>query len=123
MTVPDLATIAILVVALWVAHGANARIARLITEDEVTIFWRKWFAGLADPKTKTKITFFRSHQNLHRWLNKWAGCPWCAGWWTAWPIAAVAWFPIMGSHLWGLSILAALSIAHGAGRLNHNHGS
>jgi hypothetical protein len=100
----DLATIAMLVVSLAVAHGANARIARLIAEDEITEPWRAWLI---------------KHLGSQHLLTRWAHCPWCAGWWTAWPVTAAAWFPIMNTQLWGLYFLAAWSVAHAAGRLNN----
>jgi hypothetical protein len=82
-------------------------VARLIAEDDITERWRR---GL-----------------IKRWgrlnlLVRWAHCPWCCGWWTAWPVTAVAWFPLMGWRLWWVYGLAAWSVAHAAGRMNHNHG-
>lgn len=104
MGMPDLATIALLVVALAVAHGANARIARLVAEDEITAPWR------------TKLI---NKLGVDHLITRWCHCPWCCGWWTAWPITAVAWFPIMGFQFWWLYVLAGWSVAHAAGRLNH----
>jgi len=105
---PDLATFALLVVAIAVAHGANARVARLIAEDEIT-----------EP-VRARLIKALGSQHL---LTRWAHCPWCAGWWTAWPITAVAWFPLMGANFWWIYGLAAWSVAHAGGRLNHSHGS
>jgi hypothetical protein len=96
-----------LVLSLALAHGANARIARLIAEDDIT------------DSLRNKVGKRYGYSSL---AYRWAKCPWCAGFWTAWPITAAAWFPIMGLHLWGLYVLAAWSVAHAAGRLNHNHG-
>lgn len=103
---PDLATIAFLVLSLALAHGANARVARLIAEDDIT-----------EPLQK-KIVKKLGHRHL---ISRWIQCPWCAGFWTAWPITAATWFPIMHGHLWGFYFLAAWSVAHAAGRFNHNH--
>ena len=103
---PDI--VLVLGLALVVAHGANARIARLIAEDEITGPIRHWL-----------ITRWGT-KNL---LVRWAHCPWCCGWWTAWPITAIAWFPIAGLSWWWLYFIAVWSVAHAAGRLNHNHGS
>lgn len=107
MLMPDLATIALLVVGLVLAHGANARIARLIAEDDITApirakAVRKW--------------------GEHNLLVRWGHCPWCCGWWTAWPLTAFVWFPIMGVAYWWLFLVAGWSVAHAAGRLNHDHG-
>lgn len=96
-----------LVLSLALAHGANARVARLIAEDDIT------------QSLRNKLGKVIGHSHL---LYRWANCPWCCGWWTAWPITAAAWFPILGTHLWGLYFLAVWSVAHAAGRLNHNHG-
>lgn len=104
---PELVTIAVVVLSLVLAHGANARIARLIAEDDIT-----------DP-IRNKIGKKLGYSNL---LYRWIKCPWCCGWWTAWPITAVAWFPLMGTAYWWVYGLAAWSVAHAAGRLNHNHG-
>jgi hypothetical protein len=104
----DLVLLVALVLSVAVAHGANARLARLITEDEITVFWRDWLIAKLGP------------QHL---ITRWAHCPWCAGWWTAWPVTAVAWFPIAGMRLLLVFFLAVWSVAHAAGRLNHNHGS
>jgi type IV secretory pathway TrbD component len=102
-------TLGLLLVALIVAHGANARIARLITEDDITEPWR---AGL------------RRKYGTANLLVRWAHCPWCAGWWTsALIVTPVAWFPIMGLRYWWIFGLAVWSVAHAAGRLNHHHGS
>jgi len=105
--VPDLATIAVLVLSLALAHGANARIARLIAEDDV---WDRQRERLRKRIGYTSL------------LSQWIKCPWCCGWWTAWPVTAVAWFPIMGTSFWWVYGLAAWSVAHAGGRLNHNHG-
>ena len=95
------------VLSLGLAHGANARFARLWTEDEIT-------------KTiRNKIQKRFGYSSL---INKWMNCPWCLGWWTAWPITAIAWIPIMGASYWWVGGMAAWSVAHAAGRLNHNHG-
>lgn len=98
----------LLVVGILAAHGANARVARLIAEDEIT-----------QPLRERLIRRFGA-DNL---LVRWAHCPWCCGWWTAWPITALAWFPIMGLRFWWIFGLVGWSVAHAAGRLNHNHGS
>lgn len=92
------------VVSLALAHGANARIARLVTEDEIT-----------EPLRARLIKRLGSQHLVARWAH----CPWCTGFWTAWPVTAVAWFPILGTQMWGLYLLAAWSVAHAAGRLNH----
>lgn len=105
---PDLVTIAAVVLSLVLAHGANARIARLFTEDEIT-----------QPLRNRLGKRFGHSSLIYRWMN----CPWCLGWWTAWPVTAVAWFPIMGAQMWWVSGLALWSVAHAAGRLNHHHGS
>jgi hypothetical protein len=105
--VPDLATIVFLVLAVALAHGANARLARLVAEDDITEPIRAWL---------------RRRFGEHNLLVRWAHCPWCCGWWFAWPITAAAWFPILGTHLWGMYLLAVWSVAHAAGRLNHDHG-
>lgn len=105
---PDLATIALLVLSLALAHGANARLARLVTEDDIT-----------EPLRRKAI----KRMGYSHLLSKWLQCPWCFGWWTAWPVTAAAWFPIMGVRFWGLYLLAVWSVAHGAGRLNHSHGA
>lgn len=97
----------LLVLAVALAHGANARVARIISEDEITIVWREWLIGKLGP------------QHL---LTRWAHCPWCAGWWTAWPISALAWFPLAGGRWWWVFLLVQASVAHAGGRLNHNHG-
>lgn len=107
MLMPDLATIALLVLSLAVAHGANARVARLITEDDIT-----------EP-LRNKIIKRLGYNHL---ISRWLSCPWCTGWWTAWPATAVAWFPLMGASFWWVYGMAAWSVAHAAGRLNHNHG-
>lgn len=107
MGVPDLATLAFLAISLFAAHGANARIARLIAEDDIT-----------EPLRAKAVAKFGA-QNL---LVRWAHCPWCCGWWTAWPVTAIAWFPLMGGHWWGMYFLIVWSVAHAAGRLNHDHG-
>jgi hypothetical protein len=104
MPVPDLASIAFVVLSLLLAHGANARIARLIAEDDIT-----------EP-VRAKVIKKLGHTNL---IARWIQCPWCCGWWTAWPITAVAWFPIMGASLWWVYGLAAWSVAHAGGRLNN----
>ena len=104
---PDLAVIAMLVLGIALAHGANARLARLFTEDKIT-------RPLRDRLGKRF-----GHSSL---IYEWANCPWCLGWWTAWPITAAAWFPLAGTHHWGLYFLATWSVAHAAGRLNHDHG-
>ena len=96
-----------LALALVVAHGANARLARLCAEDDITAPWREWLTRRLGP------------QHL---LTRWAHCPWCCGWWFAWPVTAVAWFPIAHGHYWWLFLLAQWSVAHAAGRLNHSHG-
>jgi hypothetical protein len=108
--VPDLVIVHLLVVGLSVllAHGANARFARLVTEDDITSTLR------------SKVIKKLGHRHL---LSRWIQCPWCLGWWTAWPVTAVAWFPIMGASYWWVYGLAAWSVAHAAGRLNHDHGS
>ena len=93
-----------LVLSLAVAHGANARVARLITEDDIT-----------EP-LRNKIINRMGYNHL---LSRWIQCPWCAGWWTAAPVTAIAWFPIMGTSFWWLSGLAFWSVAHAAGRLNN----
>lgn len=124
MLMPDLATIALLVVGLALAHGANARIARLIAEDDITAPWRARLVKRYEGKVfnlrlwpwKKKLRF---NKEL---IARWAHCPWCCGWWTAWLFTAVAWFPIMGTQLWGWFFLAQWSVAHAAGRLNHDHG-
>lgn len=105
---PDLVTLGLLFIALILAHGTNARIARLVTDDDITEPWR---AAL------------RQKHGTRNLLVRWAHCPWCAGWWTAWPVTAVAWFPIMGWHYWWVYLLAGWSVAHAAGRLNQVHGS
>lgn len=105
---PDLIVIVCVALSVGLAHGANARLARLFTEDEITQPIRTW------------VTAKLGADHL---LARWLECPWCLGWWTAWPVTAVAWFPIMGSHLPTVFVLAAWSVAHAAGRLNHNHGS
>lgn len=89
------------------AHGANARVARLITEDDITEPLRSKFI---------------KRMGYNHLLSKWIQCPWCAGWWTAWPITAIAWIPIMGANYWWVGGIAAWSVAHAAGRLNHDHG-
>jgi hypothetical protein len=105
---PDLASIALLVVSLAVAHGANARIARLIAEDAIS--------------APVRAAVIKKLGTKHL-VSQWIECPWCCGWWTAWPVTAVAWFPIVGMRFWWLFLLAVWSVAHAAGRLNHNHGS
>lgn len=103
----DIATYAALAVMLLLAHGANARVARLITEDDITQPIRTW-----------AVKRFGEQNLFVRWIH----CPWCAGWWTAWAVTAVAWFPIAGFEMvWGY-FLAVWSVAHAAGRLNHDHG-
>lgn len=104
---PDLATIAFLVLSLALAHGANARVARLIAEDDV---WDR-----RRERLRTKLGY-------NSLLSRWIKCPWCCGWWTAWPITAVAWFPLMGASYWWIYGMAAWSVAHAGGRLNHSHG-
>lgn len=96
-----------LVLGLALAHGANARVARLITEDDIT------------QPIRNKIGKRFGHSSL---AYRWANCPWCAGWWTTWPVTAIAWFPLMGTAYWWVFGLAAWSVAHAAGRMNHNHG-
>lgn len=96
-----------LVLSLGLAHGANARWARLWTEDEIT-------QGLRNRVGKR----FGHSSFFYKWIN----CPWCFGMWWAVPISALAWFPIMGTQLWWMYPLAVGSVAHAAGRLNHNHG-
>lgn len=108
MVVPDLATIALLVLSLALAHGANARFARVFTEDDITVKWRNWVGKRYGHSSKP-----------YKLIN----CPWCLGFWTAWPIAALAWFPIMGWAYWWMFLLGGWSVAHAAGRLNHNHGN
>ena len=112
--VPDLAAldqlalVALLAFSVAVAGWANARIARLFTEDDITVRLRAWV-----------IRHLRTNHLLARWIQ----CPWCLGWWTAWPITAVAWFPVAGLRWWWLYLLAGWAVAHAGGHLNHNHGS
>jgi hypothetical protein len=84
----------------------NARIARLIWTDDITEPIR---------------AYFRRELGTKHLLVQWIHCPWCCGWWTAWPVTAIAWFPIMGLRYWWLFLIAGWSVAHAAGRLNHNH--
>ena len=105
---PDLATIAVLVLSLALAHGANARWARLFTEDKIT-------QGI-----RNRIGKRFGHSSL---IYQWMNCPWCLGWWTAWPITAIAWFPLMGTSYWWIYGVASWSVAHAAGYLNHDHGN
>jgi len=89
--------------------GANARVARIIAEDDITQFWRTWAS--------------RKYGTRH-WLVRWGTCPWCCGFWTSLLVVTpVAWFPVVGMRLWWLFPLAVLAVAHAGGRLNHHHGS
>lgn len=108
------------------AHGANARVARLITEDEITKAQRFWVIGhFTKGRLPVRLLLKRWTVGIpvpgwmRRRIPEWVQCPWCAGWWTAWPVTAAAWFPVMGTSWWGLYLLAAWSVAHAAGRLNH----
>jgi hypothetical protein len=107
MLMPDLATIAMLVLSLALAHGATARVARLIYDDDIT-----------EP-LRAKVIRKLGYNHL---LVKWMKCPWCCGFWVALLITTpIAWFPIMGLRFWWVFGLAVWSVAHAAGRLNHNH--
>ena len=99
--------VALLAFSVYLAQWANARIARIIAEDDITEPFRAW--------VKRKL----GYQHL---IARWVICPWCCGFWTAIPVSAVAWFPVAGLRYWWLYILAFLAVAHAAGRLNHNHG-
>lgn len=94
--------------SLALAHGANARLARLFTEDSITVEWRNKIGKRFGHSSKP-----------YKLIN----CPWCLGFWTSlFIVTPIAWFPIMGTSYWWLFGLAVWSVAHGAGRLNHNHG-
>lgn len=84
----------------------NARIAKLIWDD-----------GITEPIR----AHLRKKYGTRNWWVRLISCPWCCGFWTAWPVTAVAWFPIMGLRYWWIYLLAGWSVAHAAGRLNHNH--
>lgn len=88
-----------LVLMAW----GHARFVRIATRDEITEPWRN------------KVRKRWGYQSLPA---KWIECPWCFGWWTAWPASAVAWFPIMGLSMWWLYPVAMMAIAHAAGYLN-----
>lgn len=113
---PDLVSsnaVALIALAAWLAlsvylaQWANARIARLIAEDDITEPIR---------------AHYRKKLGTNHWFVKWIHCPWCCGWWTALPVTSLAWFPIAGWHVFWLFPLAFLTVAHSAGRLNHHHG-
>lgn len=94
--------------SLALAHGANARAARLIAEDDI---WDRQRERL------------RKRLGYNSLLSRWLKCPWCCGFATsALIVTPIAWFPIMGLHYWWIFGLAVWSVAHAGGRLNHNHG-
>lgn len=102
----DLQDLATLAFALVLAAGANARFARAVTKEEPGAPFRR--------RVKKKF----GYQSL---MVKWSECPWCLGFWTAWPATALAWFPIAGLQLWWLFVPAGFAVAHATGRWNHNH--
>lgn len=57
-----------IVVSLVVAVLAVARLTRLLTEDFITVGYRRWIVNRWGPDSK---------------MSYWAHCPWCTSMWVA----------------------------------------
>jgi hypothetical protein len=90
----------VIVVSLVVAALAVARIARLLTEDFLTVGYRRWVVTRWGPESKMSYL-------VH--------CPWCTSIWIALPIMPVA---VLFPNVWVIATLAIPAASHVAGLLN-----
>lgn len=89
-----------IVVSLVVAALAVARITRLLTEDFLTVGYRRWVVTRWGPESKMSYL-------VH--------CSWCTSIWIALPVMpAAALFP----NVWVIAALSILAASHVAGLLN-----
>jgi Protein of unknown function (DUF1360) len=88
-----------LIITLVVAALAVARVTRLLTEDRLTVGYRRWVVK------KT------GEQSLASYL---AHCQWCTSIWVAIPIMPVA---VLFPNRWVLMVLAIPAASYITGRL------
>ena len=89
-----------IVVSLVVAALAVARITRLLTEDFLTVGYRRWVVTRWGPESK---------------MSYWVHCPWCTSVWIAAPVMPVA---VLFPNVWVIAAFAIPAASHVAGLLN-----
>lgn len=89
-----------IVVSLVVAALAVARLTRLLTEDFLTVGYRRWVVTRWGPESKMSYL-------VH--------CPWCTSIWIAIPVMPVA---VLFPNVWVIAALAIPAASHVAGLLN-----
>jgi hypothetical protein len=88
-----------LIIALIVGTLAVARITRLLTEDRLTVSYRRW---VVNTWGENSMPAYLVH------------CPWCTSVWVAAPIMPAA---VLYPNLWVIAALAIPAASYITGRL------
>jgi hypothetical protein len=90
----------VLIISLVLGFLAVARITRLLTDDQLTVGYRRWVVKRYGPES---LPSYLVH------------CPWCTSVWVAAPVMPVAvFFP----YIWVIALLAIPAASMVAGLMN-----